>query len=454
MKSIRIEALVPGQVTEGEYCSGDGKLLITAGVTITQTHIDSLRRRNIFELHIIDEHSEIRKIIDSDLKTIDKLQIDQRFETGLTVSEVLGQLGVTEFGEEGFNQLADSQIVKGLDRTMNLGRISDRPIGKAVKNEMRQLFIASRPEQYKQEISMTYGLALHEVRKILTTLASGSKIDSHKIRYIVESFMKTFVIDHNILLALSTLKPTPGDYIFHHSLNVCLLTINIAASAGYSEEQIVQMGMGALLHDVGMLLVPESICLKNGRLTNDEWYEIRKHPLLSLHLLEKLVTLPDAVKFVAYQIHERENGTGYPKNRSSKLIHAFAKIAQIADIFEAVSSPRIYREAFAPYKGMEMLIKMTRTGLVNGEYVKAFLSFASLFPVGSLVQLSDHRIGRVISAHKTNFTKPLISILTDMNGQALKPEKIYQLDLSEEREIQVVRTLPFDSVSKDILQGF
>jgi HD-GYP domain-containing protein (c-di-GMP phosphodiesterase class II) len=454
MKKIKIESLFPGHVTEGEYCNNDGKLLIAAGVTITQHHIDSLLRRNVFELYLKDKHSEIRKIIDSDLKNINELHIDQRPEADSNITEVLKQLGLTASGEEGYKQLAESHLVKGLDRTLSMGRISDRPIGKTIKNEMQQLFISARPEQYKQEISMSYGLALNEVRKLLTTLASGSKVDSNKIRAIVETFMKTFVIDHNILLAMSTLKPAPEDYLFHHSLNVCLLTINIAASAGYSEEQMIQMGMGALLHDVGMLLVPESIRLKTGRLTNDEWYEIRKHPLLSLHLLDKLVSLPDAIKFITYQIHERENGTGYPKNRSSRLIHAYAKIAQVADIFEAVSSPRIYRQAYAPYKGMEMLIKMTRTGLINSEFVKSFLSFASLFPIGSLVQLNDNRIGRVISANQTKFAKPLISILAESNGQVLKPEQIYQVDLSTETDIQVIRSLPFESVSKDILHGF
>jgi HD-GYP domain-containing protein (c-di-GMP phosphodiesterase class II) len=88
------------------------------------------------------------------------------------------------------------------------------------------------------------------------------------------------------------------------------------------------------------------------RLTQDEWYEVQKNPILGLHLLEKVSELPEAISYVAYQVHERENSTGYPKKRNSVLIRRFAKMAQVADIFEAITYPRSYRPARIPHEGV------------------------------------------------------------------------------------------------------
>jgi len=96
------------------------------------------------------------------------------------------------------------------------------------------------------------------------------------------------------------------------------------------------------------LLIPKKIRFKEGCLTEAEWFEIQKHPILGLHLLEKIDRLPESIPFIAYQTHERENGKGYPTQRSSRLIHKFAKVITIADVFEALSSPRKYREGNIP----------------------------------------------------------------------------------------------------------
>lgn len=452
MRTINVDTLIPGTISDGEYCGPEGELLIAKGVVITECHLDLLKRRRVYEVYLKDDESELNRILNTNLKNIEELQFDSKKEFPLP--SLFKEFGTIEKGEKGFKQLLDNKITSNLDHALQFGRISDQPIGKSMRSSIRQIFTSKRPFQYKQEISFTYGQALTETKTVLDHLAGGKKIDGETIRRIVESLLKTFLIDHNVLLAMSTQKPDSEDHLYHHSLNVCLLAMNIATAAGYGEEQVVQIGMGALLHDVGMFLIPKEIRFKPGRLTDDEWFEIRKHPLLGLHLLEKLVHLPDSVKFTVYQVHERDNGTGYPKQRSVKLIHSFAKIVQIADIFEAISSPRFYRCAYAPYKGMEMLIKMTRKGLISGEFVKAFLSFASLFPVGSYVQLNDLRMGKVIAAHETRFTKPIISILVDGEGIALNQDQVYQVDLSKEVDFQVIRSLPQDFFKFDILHGF
>jgi HD-GYP domain-containing protein (c-di-GMP phosphodiesterase class II) len=213
--------------------------------------------------------------------------------------------------------------------------------------------------------------------------------------------------------------------------------------------------MGALLHDVGMLLIPEEIRFKKGRLSKDEWYEVQKHAILGMHVLEKIPHLPESALYVAYQTHERENGKGYPKQRTGRFIHAFAKIVQVADVYESLCSPRDYRPPYLPYRAMELLIKMSVRNLLSIDFVKAFLAYASLFPIGSVVELSNHCIARVVQANELHQTKPLVSVIMDHQGALLSREKIYQMDLSRETSVQITRAIEPANLPKfDIMLGF
>jgi HD-GYP domain-containing protein (c-di-GMP phosphodiesterase class II) len=158
---------------------------------------------------------------------------------------------------------------------------------------------------------------------------------------------------------------------------------------------------------------------------------------------------------VAYHAHERENGKGYPKQRSGHLIHGFAKVVQIADMYEAMSSPRPYRQAMLPFRVIAHLIFLSRTGEVSPGLLKAFLKYVSLFPVGSIVELSDHSIGKVIAANGLSYSKPVISVITDTEGTLLPRERIYQVDLTREQELSIIRALPFDHLDGvTIMEGF
>ena len=120
-----------------------------------------------------------------------------------------------------------------------------------------------------------------------------------------------------------------------------------------------------------------------------------------------------------------------------------------------MSSPRTYHMASAPYKGMEMLIKMARQGFVSSDFVKAFLMYTSLFPVGSIVGLSDGSIAKVVSANGRAFTKPWVSVLVAPDGRRLQPQEVYQLDLHNTPETQIVTSYPIDTFETvGTLEGF
>jgi HD-GYP domain-containing protein (c-di-GMP phosphodiesterase class II) len=471
MKSIQLTDLKPGTVAENELYSEKGELLIAQGVSISNRIISLMERRNVFNLYYKSENEaeELDKIITDGFGTLDAIDFgDEQLTAAISpprphfvhvpirVPKAMEQPEIRDIrkGKQGLTQLLQHGKALELDKIARTQNLPDRPFGVPIEKKTSQISVKERTDEYKTTVSSSYQNALRDTTDILSSIADGAWCDARQIRSIVEQFVRLFVTDRCVLLNISGTKHS-DEYIFHHTLNVCLLSINIAAGFGYSEQQIVEIGMGALLHDIGMLLVPDSIRFKQEQLTDDERYEIQKHPILGLHLLEKIKKLPWSVPYVAYHAHERENGKGYPKQRNGHLIHGFAKVVQIADMYEAMSSPRPYRQAMLPFRAMAHLIFLSRTGEVSPDLLKAFLKYVSLFPVGSLVELSDHAIGKVIQANNTSYSKPVISVLTDKKGALLPHERIYQVDLVKDIDISIIRALPFNYLNGvGIMEGF
>jgi HD-GYP domain-containing protein (c-di-GMP phosphodiesterase class II) len=464
MKKIDVSSIVPGSTADGNYYTESGELLVSKGVTISQKHLDALMRRNIFEVFLknFEEEEEIHKILSQEFDELETLSISEtdkagRPQTGATIREALRRpdLKNIKSGEAGALQLIKTKKTLELDSRLKDGFAPDKPIGPALREKALQLPVSERTDDYKRGMALSHGEAIAHVKTVLNSLADAKTIDEISIRSIVNLFVKTYLTDRSILLNIANIKSPDGDYLYHHTLNVCLLAINIAAAAKYSEKQIFEIGMGALLHDVGMLLIPEEIRFKKGRLSKDEWYEVQKHAILGMHVLEKIPHLPESALYVAYQTHERENGKGYPKQRTGRFIHAFAKIVQVADVYESLCSPRDYRPPYLPYRAMELLIKMSVRNLLSIDFVKAFLAYASLFPIGSVVELSNHCIARVVQANELHQTKPLVSVIMDHQGALLSREKIYQMDLSRETSVQITRAIEPANLPKfDIMLGF
>ncbi len=465
MKRLELSSIVPGTVAPSDLFTEGGELLVSRGVTITDKHLGILQRRNIFDVYIRlqEDDEEIHRILSKDFEELEDLHFDDpshpvpakpKFSPPPKAYEKL-HLSQVKSGQEGLADLLQSQKARDLDATIKEGFFSDRPVGPPFKNKSVQIPPGHRSDAYKAGIGTTYADAITNIKYVLNALADANHIDGNTIRSMVDRFMKTWLTDRSILLNFINVKSSDEEYLYHHSLNVCLLSINIAAAASYSEKQILDIATGAALHDVGMLLVPREIRLKKGRLTKDEWYEVQKHSVLGLHILEKVSKLPESAPYIAYQTHERENGQGYPKQRNSRLIHNYSKIVQIADVFESLSSPREYRGAYIPYRAMEIIIKMSRTNLLASDLVKAFISYMSLFPVGSMVELSDHSIGKVVQANELHYTKPVVSIIVDSTGRLIAKERIYQADLAQLTSLQIVKAVESNTVpGLDVMHGF
>lgn len=222
------------------------------------------------------------------------------------------------------------------------------------------------------------------------------------------------------------------NYIFAHSLNVTLYALAIGMELKLKTKELELLGLGALFHDIGKVKVPLDVLLKPGQLSNDEFTAIKRHAEEGFELLRKVHTIPLLVAHCAYQHHERINGSGYPRGLQGADIHDFGKILAVADVYDAVTSNRVYRKAMLPHEGLEILYAGSGT-LFDQRVIEAFRLAVAIYPVGISVVLSDGRKG-IVCAQNTGFgDRPRVRIMEE-NGAKVTP---YEVDMKKELHLVI-----------------
>lgn len=221
------------------------------------------------------------------------------------------------------------------------------------------------------------------------------------------------------------------EYLYQHSFQVTLYSIAIAEELGYSAEDLRLIGIGALLHDVGKLMVPKEILTKPGRLTNDEFETMKMHTRYGFDLLRNLHSISLLVAHCAFQHHERIDGSGYPRGLVDFEIHPFAKIIGVADVFDAVTTNRVYREKMLPSQGLAIIEAGSGT-LYDTRIVNALKRAVVHYPNGAILKLSDGRRGIVSRQNVVNPTMPWIRIFEENNDLI---RATYETNLAEDPSV-------------------
>jgi HD-GYP domain-containing protein (c-di-GMP phosphodiesterase class II) len=162
-----------------------------------------------------------------------------------------------------------------------------------------------------------------------------------------------------------------------------------------------------------MARIPEAVLNSSRRLTAMEILDIQRHPMLTSNLLERTAGIPEVVRLIVYQTHERPDGSGYPHGRTKENIHPFARILQVADTFVALTTSRPFRAPYMPYAAVKCLLHQAQKNHVDAEVVRGMLRVLSLFPTGSYVELSDGQQALVLRANPDDFSRPLVIPVLD-----------------------------------------
>jgi HD-GYP domain-containing protein (c-di-GMP phosphodiesterase class II) len=271
----------------------------------------------------------------------------------------------------------------------------------------------------------------------LTKKVADKKINIVNINQTITNIVDQLLENKDIVYNLADIRSV-DNYLFSHSVNVCILSVMTGIALQYNRNQLEDLAKGALLHDVGKAMVPYEVLNKPGKLTPEEFDEIKKHPGYSLEILRKNPGVSSVSRIIAYQHHEKCNGEGYPAGLTGKDIMDASQIVGMADMYDAITSDRCYRGAMPPNEAYE-LISASGDYYFKFDIVKTFLDQIAAYPVGSFVELSTGEIAVVIENKKGYSLKPKLRIIISPDRRIIKPFR--EIDLIHIKDMVITRIL-------------
>jgi len=273
--------------------------------------------------------------------------------------------------------------------------------------------------------------ALQGIQNLFAVASGSSFTTAHQVvkhlDSIVDQLVETVSEETSGLVHISNLKSF-DEYTFHHSLSVAVLSIAIGQGMNLDKADLKQLGRCAILHDIGKILVPNEIINKRGHLTDEEFEIIKSHSVKGAEYLKKENIGDKFLWDVVLSHHEKFDGTGYPNGLKGNEIPFFARIISVADVYDAITSHRSYREPMPPGVALEVIMGDAGRAF-EYDIVSAFTKKVELYPIGSTLILSDKRTGVVIN--NRNSLRPVLRMLD--NNQTINMAELANLHLVIEK---------------------
>lgn len=303
-------------------------------------------------------------------------------------------------------------------------------ITKLNQNRIRELFV---------EDGLAKGLVVEEsvrhevlvqvkshVKQIMSLPSLKAGIDGRRVTELVERLLEQILASGDILHHLADIRSI-DDYTFSHSVNVSIYSMIVGIGMGIKTEALRELGTGALLHDIGKLLVDNAILQKPGGLTPDEFEQVKMHADYGHDLMRKVKGVSPSAADIASGHHERIDGSGYPRGLSGNAIPLSARIVAVADVYDALTSDRIYRHREEHGKALDYIAAKAGTHF-DRAVTDVFVRHMAHYPVGTAVVLHSGEKGLVARQNLSHPHRPVVRVVIDNEGRLLKQH--HEVDLS------------------------
>jgi HD-GYP domain-containing protein (c-di-GMP phosphodiesterase class II) len=290
-------------------------------------------------------------------------------------------------------------------------------------------------EEAKQAANRTYNRSVAVTREVINSVRMGRTPSIRKIKRVVQGIVDQILNEETSLIGLTAIRDY-DEYTFTHSVNVCIFAVALGRRLGLTKTQLFDLGLSALMHDVGKSRVPLDSLQKTDQLSEEEWRQIAAHPWLGVLTLFQLRGQQEDVSYramtVAYEHHMRTDLSGYPRAIRPRSMSMMSKIVAVVDGYDAATTRRVYQTT--PYTPAAVLQEMRdnpRRGM-DQIVVKAFINLLGIYPVGTLVVLDTFELAIVISANPRpdSLSRPLVKIVSDAHGNTLHPAP--EVDLAQQ----------------------
>jgi putative nucleotidyltransferase with HDIG domain len=272
-----------------------------------------------------------------------------------------------------------------------------------------------------------HGEANKIIRNVMHDVRLGRQVQAEQVEPVVAQVTESILCNAGALLSLCRVK-NKDDYTFQHSVSVCALQVAFCHAVGLDNQTIHLAGVGGLLHDIGKVKIPDKILNKPGRFTEDEFKIMKCHVAESKQILDETDGISEISIQVAFQHHERHDGSGYPEGLKGEAISQMGKMAAICDVYDAITSDRVYHKGLAPHLALRKIFEWSKFHF-DPLLVQQFMRTTGIYPVGTMVMLESGRIGVVLEQSEESLLRPLVKVFYDSNeGLYITPEEV---DLSK-----------------------
>ncbi len=301
--------------------------------------------------------------------------------------------------------------------------------------------------QERDRAEKRYQQARTVLDDVLNDVKNNQPIDVAAVDETSEELLESLNTNENALACLSHIR-SKDTYLLQHSINVGILLGIFGRSMRLEPTVLKELVIGGILHDIGKVLVPDSILHKPGKLEADEWEEMKRHVTYGEKILDVTAGLSDLSRSICQLHHERLDGTGYPRNKTGDQIDRYGRMAAICDVYDAVTADRVYHAGMAPDMALRKLIEWSVFHL-DKDLVYDFIRCLSVYPVGTLVELTRNRAGVVVEANRRSPKHPMVRVFYNtVNRHQVEPVLV---DLSSENaKYDIVGTLDARQLNLDV----
>lgn len=280
-------------------------------------------------------------------------------------------------------------------------------------------------EQETSTIRPAYDALKVFVRKTMQDIRQGGSFGSDDVKKVVVPVVASAVRNADALVCFAQLR-RKADYTTLHSVRVCLLALAFGRHLGLGIPDLIILGIGALLHDIGKMSVPDELLNKPGPLSKVERDLVRKHVQAGVQLLRRIDRLPATAIDVARYHHERYDGSGYPHRLSNNQIPYLGQIGGIIDCYDALTSDRAYAPGISGYTALQRIYG-TRERDFDPKLVEQFIQCMGIYPIGSIVELNSGDVGVVVSVNRARRLKPRVRLVLRPDRSPHRPPKTVNL---------------------------
>ncbi|WP_371868672.1 HD-GYP domain-containing protein [Pseudoduganella ginsengisoli] len=262
------------------------------------------------------------------------------------------------------------------------------------------------------------------VQSMFMEARMGKAISMEAAAPLVDEIAESVLRNSDAMIGLARLK-TSDDYTYMHSVAVCALMVALGKQLNLDDDALREAGMAGLLHDIGKMAIPLTILQKPGKLSDEEYQQIKRHPKAGYDMLASLPMIPAAALDVCLHHHEKIDGSGYPEGLKGGSISLYSRMGAICDVYDAITSNRPYKQGWCPAESLRRMAEWSK-GHFDERIFAAFVKCLGIYPIGTLVRLKSERIGVVVEqATGKPLTKPKVRVFYSAKSRSyLRPELI------------------------------